>query len=37
MINNLIKDVRKHFEKNLKGYKDYIISIRAGRENPSFV
>lgn len=37
MINNLIKDGRKHFEQHLKGYKDNLNSIRAGRANPSLV
>lgn len=37
MIDSLIKDGKKHLEDHLKGYKEVLTNIRAGRANPSLV
>lgn len=37
MTENLIRDGKKHLEEHIKGFKDNLNSIRAGRANPALV
>lgn len=37
MINNLLKEGRSHYEDHIKGFKESLNSIRAGRANPGLI